>query len=46
MNRLQFLSPEDYNHLSNNEKEELTRKMMGHWKMWARTSTVSRAGKK
>jgi len=46
VNDLKFLSPGDYNHLSEEEKEELTRKMMGRWKMWAQTSTISRAGGK
>ena len=40
MNSFQFGSPSDYNHLSQEEKEELTRKMMSHWKGWASRSQL------
>lgn len=30
-----FQDPKEYNHLSTEEKEELTNKMMGHHRKWA-----------
>lgn len=37
-----FRDPKDYEHLSQEEREELTQKMMGMHKSWARSSPLGK----
>lgn len=41
----QFKDPGAYNHLSKEEKEKLTGKMMTFWKKWDKKSTLTTCGK-
>jgi len=44
MKNFQFKAPKDYNHLSQQEKEVMTKKMMAHWKGWAHLKTSKELG--